>query len=81
MSTKVPFPATFVPAKKNGGKFLETPDNHAFLKNSQRGDKMYFQCQNKKKDCKATAIVTNNNVVEYIDNHNHDSNILEKRVK
>ena len=48
----------------------------------KRGSKAYYRCTEKKRSlCQATAIVEGEYITKKMGEHNHDSNLLKKRVR
>ena len=84
MSVAVPFEATLIPGRRNGGFVLLMPDNRLMSKNSTQRGKAFYVCKEKKsQSCKTSATVdlTTNMVVKYGPEHNHDSDLSRKVVE
>jgi len=73
--------ANYISAKQNGRHLV---DKNQFIYSllRKRNDKAYYTCINKKKmNCKATAIVTGDKITRKSGTHNHDTDLLKKRVR
>ena len=71
----------YISAKQNGRHLV---DKNQFIYSllRKRNDKAYYTCINKKKmNCKATAIVTGDKFTRKSGTHNHDTDLLKKRVR
>ena len=74
------FPVKMVPAKRNNGQLLETPDRHRFRIRKKETKSMFAICVNKTKTkCPSTATIDikTNQVVSIRNEHNHDTSLTD----
>ena len=81
-----PCPASYVPAKRNGGKLLKDPENFQYNLAKKREKYSYFICQKMKENgCKVTATVIHGEngdmIVDRRGQHTHDSDLLKTVAK
>ena len=73
--------ANYLSAKQNGRHLVDKND-FIYSLIRKRNDKAYYACINKKKmNCSATAIVTGDKFTQKSGAHNHDTDLLKKRVR
>lgn len=80
---KTPFPASYIPTKQNGRR-LQDQFNFEYNVVRKRDSKTYYACKLKKKEgCTAVATVENASdcVIKLSGFHNHDSMLIDRRVK
>ena len=78
-----PAPARYIPVKQ-GGKHLLDPNNYEYRRIKTREHKVYYQCiKHKELGCKASALVLveNEKIVEIKNGHNHDTDLLNKKIR
>ena len=73
--------ANYVPAKQNG-RHLVDQHQYEYKLVRKRDTKAYYKCTEKKKlCCTATAVVHGDMIIKKMGNHNHDSELIKKRVQ
>ena len=71
----------YVDVKQNG-KHLEDINKFTYRKVRTRAEKVYYACTQKKRlGCDATAVVQGDKIVKKYGKHNHDTNLVQKRVR
>ena len=67
---------------KQNGKHLVDGNEFTYKKSRTRAEKVYYVCTNKTRiGCNATAVVEGDKIVKKYGQHNHDTNLVQKRVR
>ena len=75
--------ATYIPVKQ-GGRHLLGDNEFEYRPNKVKENKTYYVCIEKRNlNCPATAVVCSktDTVIKYLHEHNHDSDLIKKKVK
>ena len=73
--------ARYMDVKQNG-KHLVDDNNFTYKKVPTRAEKVYYACTHKNRvGCDATAVVQGDKIIKKYGQHNHDSNLVQKRVR
>ena len=71
----------YVDAKQNG-KHLVDGNEFTYKKSPTHAEKVYYVCTHKTRiGCDATAVVQGDKIVKKYGRHNHDTNLVQKRVR
>ena len=73
--------AVYINVKQNGKRLVDG-NQYTYSKVRERADKVYYACTQKKRiGCDATAVVQGDLIVKKFGQHNHDTNVVQKRVR
>ena len=71
----------YVDAKQNG-KHLVDGNEFTYKRSRPRAETVYYVCTHKTRiGCNATAVVKGDKIVKKYGQHNHDTNLVQKRVR